>query len=58
MPPAVTARVPAVADGTAARIAGEVVALIEPLGGIWSVTVITIATWDIMPIMRGSPSRH
>ena len=36
------------------RITGEVFALIEPLGGTWSVTVITIATWDIM---RGSPSR-
>ena len=58
MPPAVTARVHAIADGTAARGTIEVLALIEPFSGvmpIWSERVITLAAWDIM---RGSPSRH
>jgi hypothetical protein len=55
MPPTVTARVHAIADGTAARGTVEVLALIEPLGGMWSITVITIATRHIM---RRSPSRH
>ena len=53
MPPAVTARVHAIADGTAARGTIEVLALIEPLGGMWSITVITIATGD--PIVSGGP---
>jgi hypothetical protein len=58
MPPAVTAWVHAIADGTAARGTIEVLALIEPFSGvmpIWSESVITIAAWDIM---CGSPSRH
>ena len=55
MPPAVSARVHAIANGTAARGTIEMLALIEPLGGMWAITVITIATRHIM---RGSPSRH
>jgi hypothetical protein len=59
MPPAITARVHARSNGTAARGTIEVLAFIEPLCGImpiWSEAIITVAAGHI--VVSGGSERH